>query len=93
MLTTMAADETISPVSTSNLGCGTALTVREYVAWALAAVVTVLFLSSFTINIILLCICKKRQTSVKTPAFENPCYNSAKVNQSDAADTNIQDIL
>ena len=72
------------------------MTVKEYIAWALAAVVTVLLLLSLIINIILLWIYKKRQTTVKTPAYEiegNPYDEAAKVNQSGTADTNIQDIL
>ena len=70
------------------------MTVRESIAWTLAAVLAVLFLSSLTINITQWWIYKKRQTSVKTPAYEmegNPCYEAAKVNQSGTADTNVQD--
>ena len=77
------------------LGSGNVVTVRESIAWTLAAVVTVLFLFSLTINMTLLCVYKKRQTSVKTPACEmegNPCYEATKVSQSGKADTSLQDV-
>ena len=90
--TAMPMDGITSLVSLSS---GNAVTVRESIAWTLAAVVTVLFLFSLTINITLLWVYKKRQTSVKTPACEmegNPCYEATKASQSGTADTSLQDV-
>ena len=65
--------------------------VREGLAWALAAVFVVLFVGSLTINIIMLWIYKKRQSkdnNVETAMCEmenNPCYEASNLKQ--AADT------
>ena len=71
------------------MNVGDSLTgVREAVAWTVAAVSMVLFVLSFTVNIIMLWLrYKKRQAkdnSVETPTYEmedNPCYEAASVKQ------------
>ena len=58
---------------------------REGISWSLAAVSTVLFVSSLTINIIMLWIYKKRQSkdnNVETDACEmegNSCYEASNL--------------
>ena len=67
--------------------------VREIIGWSLAAVSTVLFIVSLTINIIMLWVYKKRQSkdsNVETPMFEmeaNPCYEVTTLQQT--ADTAV----
>ena len=68
---------------------------REVIAWTLAAVSTVLFIGSLTVNITVLWVYKKRQAkdnNVQSRAYEmegNPCYAEAS---KWTTDTQKQDI-
>ena len=65
--------------------------VREGISWTLVAILTVLFIGSLTINIIMLWIYKKRQSkdnNVETVMCEmegNPCYETSNLKKT--ADT------
>ena len=73
--------------------CNHTVSVNEILGWTLAAVSMVLFVVSFTINVIMLWVYRKRQSkdnNVESPMYEmegNPCYES-KLQQS--ADTTGQ---
>ena len=81
-------DTRLSPQSTdtesSTLSSSNHTSVREVVAWTLAAISTVLFIGSLTVNITVLWVYKKRQAkdnNVESRAYEmegNPCYEASK---------------
>ena len=74
--------------------------VREAIAWTLAATSTVLFIGSLTVNITVLWVYKKRQAkdnNVESRAYEmegNPCYEASNdINYvKQMADTQEQEI-
>ena len=77
------ATETSAPPS-SNHTNDSFTSVREVIAWTLAATSTVLFIGSLTVNITVLWVYKKRQAkdnNVESRAYEmegNPCYEASK---------------
>ena len=78
------ATETSSTLTSSNHTNDSFTNAREVIAWTLAAVSTVLFIGSLTVNITVLWVYKKRQAkdnNVESRAYEmegNPCYEASK---------------
>ena len=76
------------------------ISAREVIAWALVAILTVLFIGSLTVNITVLWVYKKRQdkdNNVESRAYEmegNPCYEASNdINYvKQMADTQKQEI-
>ena len=88
MLSQYNSTEALEPISGS-----------EVVAWVLVSILTVLFIGLLTLNIIVVCIYKKRQARdvdgqvTKYEMEDNPCYDAFAAKQTTDAETHVYEAV